>query len=234
MSRFIIAACALASALFMGGMNMGHAANLAPEQEAIIPIAAFTANGDEQRLEQALALGLDKGLTVNQIKEILVQMYAYCGFPRSLNGLAAFMALLDKRKGAGIQDPLGEAPKELPANADRNAMGTKIQTELAGAPVKGRLFEFSPAIDAFLKEHLFCDIFARGVLTNQERELATIAALAALPAPAQLAAHLNISMNTGLTEGQLRDYIAVLNDKVGKKEADTAERTLNDILAKRK
>jgi 4-carboxymuconolactone decarboxylase len=32
-------------------------------------------------------------LTVNEIKEILVQMYAYAGFPRSLNGINAFMAV---------------------------------------------------------------------------------------------------------------------------------------------
>jgi hypothetical protein len=37
---------------------------------------------------------------------------------------------------------------------------------------------FSPAIDTFLKEHLFADIFVRDVISHQDRELATIAALA--------------------------------------------------------
>jgi 4-carboxymuconolactone decarboxylase len=53
-------------------------------QKSIIPIAAFTANGDREKLKTALNEGLDAGLTVNEIKEILVQMYAYAGFPRSL------------------------------------------------------------------------------------------------------------------------------------------------------
>lgn len=59
------------------------------KQKQIIPIAAFTANSDLQKLKTALNEGLDAGLTVNEIKEILVQMYAYAGFPRSLKGIDA-------------------------------------------------------------------------------------------------------------------------------------------------
>ena len=55
------------------------------KQQAIIPVAAFTANGDIDKLKPALNAGLDAGMTVNKIKEVLVQMYAYAGFPRSLN-----------------------------------------------------------------------------------------------------------------------------------------------------
>lgn len=209
------------------------AATLSPRQAAIIPIAAFTATGDAARLNEALKQGLESGLAINDIKEILVQMYAYAGFPRSLTGLATFMDLLNGRKKAGISDPVGKEPEQLPKDADRNAIGAEIQTGLVGKPVQGPLFEFSPAIDAFLKEHLFCDIFSRDVLTNQERELATIGALAALPAPAQLGSHLHVSMNTGLTEPQLREYIAVLREKVGNQPADLAGEVLDKVLAQR-
>lgn len=44
-----------------------------------------------EKLQPALNDGLDSGMTVNEIKEILVQMYAYAGFPRSLNGISTFM-----------------------------------------------------------------------------------------------------------------------------------------------
>jgi len=57
---------------------------LSPKQQSIVTISAFTANGDLEKLKTSLNEGLDAGLTVNEIKEILVQMYAYCGFPRSL------------------------------------------------------------------------------------------------------------------------------------------------------
>lgn len=224
----------LAALLFLGGTAMAKDETLTAQEAAIIPIAAFTANGDTEKLSSALAAGLASGLTISQIQEILVQMYAYCGFPRSLTALGTFMNLLSERAKQGIKDPAGEEPKLLPKNADRNEIGTKIQTDLVGSPVKGPLFEFSPAIDSFLKEHLFCDIFSRGVLTDQEREIATISALATLPAPSQLGSHLAISMNTGLTAAQLQEFVSVLKAKVGPKEAQLAESTLQDILKKHK
>lgn len=46
-------------------------------------------------------------MTVNEVKEVLVQMYAYCGFPRSLNGINTLIAVLDERKAAGIVDEIG-------------------------------------------------------------------------------------------------------------------------------
>jgi 4-carboxymuconolactone decarboxylase len=71
---------------------------LSTKQQSMIPIAAFTANGDLEKLKTALRDGLDAGLTVNEIKEILVHLYAYTGFPRSLNGIHTFMAVLDERQ----------------------------------------------------------------------------------------------------------------------------------------
>ena len=54
---------------------------LSAKQKSIISIAAFTANGDLDKLKTALQEGLAAGLTVNEIKEILIHLYAYTGFP---------------------------------------------------------------------------------------------------------------------------------------------------------
>ncbi len=48
---------------------------LTARQEKIVTIAAFTAKGDLPQLKNALNEGLDAGLTVNEIKEVLVQFY---------------------------------------------------------------------------------------------------------------------------------------------------------------
>ena len=60
---------------------------LTEKQKAITLISAFTAKGELTKLKQALNTGLDDGLTVNESKEVLVHLYAYCGFPRSISGL---------------------------------------------------------------------------------------------------------------------------------------------------
>jgi 4-carboxymuconolactone decarboxylase len=76
---------------------------LSAKQEKIVAIAAFTASGDLQKLQGALNAGLDAGLTINEIKEILVQLYAYTGFPRSLNGINAFIGVMGRAGTEGHQ-----------------------------------------------------------------------------------------------------------------------------------
>lgn len=205
------------------------------KQEAVAAIAAFTANGDLDSLKPVLNEGLNSGLTVNEVNEVLVQMYAYTGFPRSLNGLSTFMGVVNERKAKGIIDEVGKDASPMPADKTNLELGTEIQTTLAGGPVRGPLFTFAPAIDQFLKEHLFGAIFGRDVLDFKTREIATISALASMKGVnSQLQAHFNIGFNAGLTESQMHGIIGVLAEKVGKKEADNASQILGKVLEGKK
>jgi 4-carboxymuconolactone decarboxylase len=217
-------------ATILGARTMKNE-GLNAKQEKIVTIAAFTANGDLDKLKAALNEGLDAGLTVNEIKEVLVQMYAYTGFPRSLNGIGTFMSVMEERQKKGIKDELGREASPLPANKSNIELGTEIQTRLIGAPATGKYITFAPAIDKFLKGHLFGDIFGRDNLDFQSREIATISALASMEGVnPQLQAHFNVGFNTGLTEAQLNSLISVLGAKVGKKEADNASDVLSRVL----
>jgi 4-carboxymuconolactone decarboxylase len=205
---------------------------LSPRLQATATIAAFTAAGHLPQLREALTDGLDAGLTISEITEILVQMYAYAGFPRSLNGLGTFMALLAQRRADGINDPAGEQPTPLPTGTNILQAGTANQTKLAGAPVTGPVFEFAPAIDQFLKTHLFGDIFTRDNLDWQSREIATVAALANLDGvESQLQSHVGIALNTGVTEANLRALISTLRTRVGQQQADRAGAIVDKVLA---
>ena len=114
---------------------------LTEKQKNIVMISSYTATGDLGNLENVIQKGLQEGMTINEAKEVLVQMYAYCGFPRSINGLTT---LLKVTKNGNYKE--GEAGKPLPQNADKNKIGEKVQTELVGQAVKGELFEFAPFI----------------------------------------------------------------------------------------
>jgi len=164
---------------------------------------------------------------------VLVQVYAYAGFPRSLNALGELMKVLDARRQRGIQDPPGREPsRTIPTGEALLAAGTANQTRLAGAPVRGPLFEFAPAIDSYLKTHLFGDIFERDNLDWQSRELATVGMLSALVgAESQLQAHMRISLNVGLTQSQLRRLAQVLDNRVGADNAQRARESLDRALA---
>ena len=190
----------------------GVGQGLTPRQRAIPLIAAAMASSNMPALDSALNQGLDAGLTVSEAKEILVQLYAYTGFPRSLNALGQLMKVLDARRQRGIEDAPGREPEAaIPAGEALLALGKANQTRLSGAPVQGPLFEFAPVINQYLQAHLFGDIFARDNLDWQSRELATVGALAATPGvEPQLRSHMGASLRVGLSETQLREVIQVL------------------------
>lgn len=210
---------------------------LSPGQQSIVAISAFTASGALEPLQTALHDGLDAGLTVNEIKEILVQLYAYAGFPRSLNAINTFMAVLDDRKARGITDPQGDEASPVAPDMDRDDYGARVRARLAGLddiPPPSGFQQFAPVIDRFLKEHLFADIFARDNVDHQTRELATISALAGMTGTeGQLRFHLGAAMNAGLTQAQLQAFVAVLDARVGGEQARRAGGVLDEVLQAR-
>lgn len=209
-------------------------AGLTRRQQAIAPISAFTALGDLPKLKITLEEGLEAGLTINDIKEVLVQLYAYLGFPRALNGLGSFMAVVNERKEQGIEDTTGAEASPLPVGKSRLELGTQVQTYLIGTPAKGPVLVFAPAIDVYLKDHLFGDIFGRDNLRYEDREIATLGALAGLEGvEPQLMSHFSISLNIGLSEQQLRDVINALESSVSHAVAQRAAAALDKVLANR-
>ena len=187
------------------------------------------------RLAAALNQGLDAGLNVNEAKEVLVQLYAYAGFPRSLNALSELMKVVDARKQRGVRDEAGQAPtRPIPSGDALLAAGTANQTRLIGAPARGAIYDFAPVIDQYLKAHLFGAIFERDNLDWQSRELATVGMLSALQgAESQLQAHMGFSMNVGLTAAQLGQLSQLLSDKVDGEMGRRAHAALTRQLASR-
>jgi 4-carboxymuconolactone decarboxylase len=218
----------------MKGNHQERTNELSKTERAIVNISAFTTMGEMAPLKKALANGLNAGLTINEIKEILVQLYAYGGFPRSLNALNAFMEVLKERKQKGVKDEAGRLPNPIHSNKIKLEFGTDVQTKLVGRPVKGEIYDFAPAIDQFLKEHLFGDIFGRDNLDFKTREIATISALAALGGVEnQLRSHFNVGMYNGLNADQLKQLVSILHPGIGSKKASTANKILQDVLKQR-
>lgn len=207
------------------------AMSLSAKEQAVVLISAQTAVGDMQALEQSFHAALDAGVTVNEIKETLVHVYAYAGFPRSLNGINMFMEVLEKRKQKGKTDNPGEEGRALSAEADKESFGAEMRNSLTGRTFSAKYAEFVPIIDVFLKEHLFADIFGRGVLTNQEREMATLAVLSSLEGlDAQLNSHINLSLNIKVPPRKLIDIFTLTRSVKGIQLVSAAVKTESDPL----
>ena len=164
---------------------------------AMTVIACNEARGDQSSLAGAIHEGFEAGLTANQMKEALSQLYAYTGFPRSLNALGTLQKVMEQRGNVDM----GPETSPLPHGYDALKQGTEVQTRLSGQPFN---YDFCPAEDYYLKAHLFGDIFARDVLTYADRELVTVSALSGLEGVMpQLQAHVRGALNMGVTDEQL-------------------------------
>lgn len=171
-------------------------------------IACDEAKGDLVALESAIHNGLEAELTVSQIKEALSQLYAYTGFPRSLNALGVLQRVIGDRHAKGVKVLMGEDASPLSDDYDALKEGTRVQTQLVGKAFK---YEFAEATDYYLKAHLFGDIFASDNLTYADRELVTVSALSGLEGvEPQLKAHIAGARNMGVTEEQLQGIVVAL------------------------
>ncbi|MDC7241033.1 MAG: carboxymuconolactone decarboxylase family protein [Spirochaetales bacterium] len=232
-----LASCASSGSSSDAGFREVRGTTLAAREQSIVSIAAFTAVGDLDELSSAIAGGLDNGLTVNEIGEVLLQSYAYAGFPRALNGTATLAAVLEERQSAGIRDPYGVEPGFITPGADKYELGVANLGTLMGFPLaqqKAASNGYNEAMDAFLKEHLFADIFERDTISFVDRELTTVAILASQEGTeSQLFFHISAAMNVGVTDEQMENLIEIIGVKISSERADAAAGVLEQIVAMR-
>lgn len=206
------------------------------KQKAIVSVGNYTAQGNLYMLKQSLEKALAAGLTVNEIKELLVQAYAYCGFPRSLRAITVFDELLKERKANGITENYGKEPSVINSTEDKYTRGAKILETLSGvskdAP-KAPYAVLAPAIDTFLKEHLFCDIFERNAVSYKDRELFTVSMLTALGGVEPMAqGHMAMCLHIGITPAQLEALLNISETNVGPAYANPIRKVLKMLTEK--
>ncbi|MBQ6193993.1 MAG: carboxymuconolactone decarboxylase family protein, partial [Prevotella sp.] len=184
---------------------------LTERQKGLTACACLMAQGDLARLEPAVRQALDNGVTINELKEAFSQLYAYTGFPRSLNALGVLSKVLENKSANWQEGKPWTRPAEWDDARKAYELGVKNQTQLSGRPFD---YDFCPQDDYYLKSHLFGDIFAGDQLTNADREIVTVAALSGLEGVApQLAAHKKGAVNMGNPQKLVDELCAWLDSE---------------------
>ena len=182
---------------------------LTERQKGLAACACLTAQGDTERLAPAIRQALDNGVTINELKETFSQLYAYAGFPRSLNALGVLDKVLENKQESWLEGKPWTKPAEWDDAQAAYELGRKNQTRLTGRPFD---YAFCPQDDYYLKAHLFGDIFAGDQLTAGDRELVTVAAVSGLDGVApQLAAHKEGAVNMGNARELVEELCAWLD-----------------------
>ena len=107
---------------------------LQPRVKGLAACACLMAQGDMNRLETAVRMALDNGVTVNELKEAFSQLYAYTGFPRSLNALGVLSKVLESKQPNWQEGKPWTRPAEWDDAKKAYELGTKNQTQLSGKP----------------------------------------------------------------------------------------------------
>ena len=180
-------------------------------QKGLAACACLMAQGDLERLEPAVKMALDNGVTINELKEAFSQLYAYTGFPRSLNALGVLNKVLDNKQPSWQEGKSWKRPEIWDDAAKALKQGTEVQTKLSGRSFD---YNFCPQDDYYLKSHLFGDIFASDQLSAADREIVTVAALSGLEGVApQLAAHKQGAVNMGNSQELVDELCAWLDSE---------------------
>ena len=206
---------------------------LTAREQALVAVASYTGKGDLEHLKPALAEALEAGMTVNEVNEVLIHAYAYCGFPRSLRAIQTFMQVVDERKAKGIDDPVGREATTTDDSRSRYERGRDVLAEISGisadAPKAGYAV-FTPTVERFLKEHLFADLFERDLLTYRERELATVSVLAGVGGVEPMAyGHMSICLHLGITAEQLSALLNIVETNLGKTYSEPLRGVLTQL-----
>jgi len=207
------------------------------KSKEIAVVAALTAMGTAQpQLRVHIHGALNTGSSISEVKEVILQMSVYSGFPSCINGMNALKEVLGERRAHGINDAIGKSP-EASTQSDRLQRGeeelSRLDNQQAGR-LRTAFNDFSPELVRFTLEYGYADIFSRNNLDKKHRQIATIAALAALGnAQPQLKFHINGGLNIGLTVDEIREIMLLMTIYAGFPAAINGTNVLKEVVAER-
>jgi 4-carboxymuconolactone decarboxylase len=189
-------------------------------------VAALTAMGTAApQLRVHIHAALHVGCTPEEIREIIIHMCGYAGFPATLNAMGTLMEVL-KETGQTLSKVSVHAGSE-----GRYERGKNLLAQIAPGQeraLKDVFDPINPDITRYVIEFGYGDIYARGILPIRNRQVATIAALAAKgTAPSQLRFHIGGGLRAGLSETEIVEIMLLISIYAGFPAA------LNGIIATR-
>lgn len=214
------------------------------QQRQLATVAALAALGGlEPQLEFHIAGALNVGCSPTEIVELMIHLSVYCGFPAALNGTAAAKRVFVRRgvqplAAAAIADAADTSAAPQPASpTSRYDAGWACLREVdghVGERVIASLADIAPDLGRFVVEFAFGDIYTRAGLALLDRELVTVAALAAMgSATPQLNVHLHGCLNVGGTTAQLTEIVTHIAAYAGFPRAINAALAAKAVLAER-
>lgn len=154
------------------------------------------------QLKAHAGAALNVGVTPVELREAIYQCAPFIGFPRTLNAIGVINEVFRER---GITLPLES--QGVTTEENRYEKGYAIQNPLYGDEIADRMADvpggMGKEVARFLTEYCFGDIYTRGGLDVQARELLIYCILTTLEADAQLQSHVAGNLKLGTSRETL-------------------------------
>lgn len=182
---------------------------------SVIVISALTALAREVELEQHVEGGLNHGLSIDEVDEIMMQLAPYIGLPFCLAGSLVIDSVIAKREGTESREvPRAEAV--LVDDEKRRAAGLDVLSTLVGDPnldaktTEQMIVDSQGDMGVLVMDYAFGDVWARPGLSRRDRSLIVISALTALNMKHELEIHLGGALNHGLTPIEIEEVMITI------------------------
>lgn len=207
------------------------------KSKEIVAISSLIAQGAIPELKVHLNGALNTGSTINEVKEIILQMSVYCGFPKCINGMKALRQVLEERKALGINDKEGKTASTN-TTIDKYTLGAKFLAILKDNQeqiLKENFQNLSPELVRLTIEYGYGDIFSRDNLDKKYRQISTISALATLGnAQPQLKFHIEAGLNIGLTVDEIKEIMLMMTVYAGFPASINGTNSLKEVIQEHK
>ncbi|MDR2382835.1 MAG: carboxymuconolactone decarboxylase family protein [Prevotellaceae bacterium] len=207
------------------------------KSKEIAAVSSLIAQSAIPQLKVHLNGALNSGCSITEVKEIILQMSVYSGFPRCINAMNAFREVLSERQSKGIEDITGDSTEQAIEDKDRYSKGAEALLHLDSQQVQrmeDAYHEFSPELVQFTLEYAFADIHSRKGLEKRYRQIATVAALATLGnATSQLKFHISGALSVGVTADEIKEIMLLMTVYAGFPAAINGTNALREIISER-
>lgn len=172
--------------------------NLTLKQREMITCITLATMQTLPQLKTHAEAALNVGVTPEELREVMYLTAPFIGFPKMLNAVGTVNEVFKER---GISLPIEKQGTVTENN--RHERGKTIQNRLypggIASVMEGLPADMGKHVERFLTDYFFGEIYSRGALDLQTRELLGYCVLTTLEAESQLHSHYHGNINVGNT-----------------------------------
>ena len=205
--------------------------NLTLKQQEMITCITLATMQTPPQLKAHAGAVLNVGVTPKELRKVIYITAHFIGFPRMLNAVATVNEVFKER---GISLPLDR--QGMVTEDNRHETGKAIQDRLypsgIASVMEGLPGDMGKNVEQFLTDCFFGEIYSRGALDLQTRELLGYCMLTTLEAESQLQSHYHGNINVGNTPETLTAAVIQCLPYIGLPAAIKALRIIKQEYAK--